>query len=212
MVIFSTIVGSSLGLFRVFSVQNGSNEILIFSSWCLQFCQKRIVWSSGQFQTPRRGLQWDIASKFQIINVNFILINNKEIPEVQPCLLSSENILQLPNEYLVWQCKWQARCTHYHYPSLIHSCNVAEYEPLKSWSLRTVAGLAVTALDHVRKKWLSIKLVFYRLTTSCKVASRSFCGVRDQFKKIQQALKLMMGCYKQSLKVLKQNMLCSSFF
>ena len=108
MVIFSTIVGSSLWLFRVFSVQNGSNEILIFSSWCLQFCQKRIVWSSGQFQTPRRGLQWDIASKFQIINVNFILINNKEIPEVQPCLLSSENILQLPNEYLVWQYKWQA--------------------------------------------------------------------------------------------------------
>ena len=39
------------------------------------------------------------ASKFQIINVNFILINNKEISGVQPCLLSSENILQLPNEY-----------------------------------------------------------------------------------------------------------------
>ena len=180
MVIFSTIVGSSLGLFRVFSVQNGSNEILIFSSWCLQFCQKRIVWSSGQFQTPRWGLQWDIASKFQIINVNFILINNKEIPEVQPCLLSSENILQLPNEYLVWQCKWQARCTHSR-PSFLQCSRM--YEPLKSWSLRTVAGLAVTALDHVRKKWLSIKLVFYRLTTSCKVASRSFCGYRGQFKK-----------------------------
>ena len=134
MVIFSTIVGSSLGLFRVFSVQNGSNEILIFSSWCLQFCQKRIVWSSGQFQTPRRGLQWDIASKFQIINVNFILINNKEIPEVQPCLLSSENILQLPNEYLVWQCRGQARCTHYHYPSPIHTMqqNVWAREKLKS--------------------------------------------------------------------------------
>ena len=125
MVIFSTIVGSSLGLFRVFSVQNGSNEILIFSSWCLQFCQKRIVWSSGQFQTPRRGLQWDIASKFQIINVNFILINNKEIPEVQPCLLSSENILQLPNKYLVWQCKWQASCTHYPL-SVSHSYNAMQ--------------------------------------------------------------------------------------
>ena len=125
MVIFSTIVGSSLGLFRVFCVQNGSNEILIFSSWCLQFCQKRIVWSSGQFQTPRRGLQWDIASKFQIINVNFILINNKEIPKVQPCLLSSENILQLPNEYSVWQYKWQASCTHYPL-SVSHSYNAMQ--------------------------------------------------------------------------------------